>query len=138
LPSRGRLVEDGEEATMSERDAHQLGPLLERSRQGEAQARNALLGRLRPYLRVLIRTWLGPDLARRLADSDVVQETLLRIDQGLAGFRGQGVPELLAWARQVAYHAAIDRKRQAGLAGPAGEGGAGAGGGRGRPPAGGG
>jgi len=106
---------------MSDRDAHRLEPLLRETLRGQAQARNELLGRLRPWLQVLIRSWLGPELARQLVDSDVVQETLLRIDRGLPAFRGQTVPELLAWARQIAYHAAADRKRQAGLFVPSGD-----------------
>ncbi len=105
---------------MPHRDPHQLEPLLHRSRTGEPEAKDALLEKLRPYLKALIRSWLGTDLARQLADSDVVQETLLRIHQGFAEFRGQTVPELIGWVRRVAYHAAIDRKRQAGLPGQAG------------------
>src|SRR2546423_9338430 len=106
---------------MSDRDAHRLEPLLQKTLRGQAQARNRLLGQLRPWLQVMIRSWLGPDLARQLVDSDVVQESLLRIDRGLPDFRGRTVPEFLAWARQIAWHAAIDRKRQAGLFVPAGD-----------------
>lgn len=97
---------------MPDCDAHHLGPLLDRSRAGEAEARDALLARLRPYLKALIRSWLGADLARQLADSDVVQVTLVKIHEHFEQFRGQGVPELLGWARRIAYHAAIDHKKQ--------------------------
>src|SRR5438034_6385123 len=106
---------------MSDRDAHRLEPLLQETLRGQGQARNQLLGQLRPWLQVMIRSWLGPDLSRQLVDSDVVQESLLRIDRGLPGFRGRTVPEFLAWARQIAWHAAIDCKRQAGLFVPAGD-----------------
>ena len=48
---------------MSHADAHQLGPLLDRSRAGDPDARGALLEKLRPYLKALIRSWLGTRLA---------------------------------------------------------------------------
>jgi RNA polymerase sigma-70 factor (ECF subfamily) len=101
-------------------DPHNLGPLLDRSRTGEPDARNALLEKLRPYLKALIRSWLGTDLARQLVDSDVVQESLLRIHQNFEQFRGQTVPELIGWVRRIAFHAACDRKRQLGQPGPDG------------------
>jgi RNA polymerase sigma factor (sigma-70 family) len=96
---------------MSSPDAHGLGPLLERSLTGDAGARNALFGRLRPYLKALVRSWLGPELARRLDESSIAQESLLRIENGWDGFRGRTVPELLGWSRRIALNLAHDRKR---------------------------
>src|SRR4051794_8111448 len=110
------------EAPMPARDSHDLAPLLEQSRTGDALALNALLGRLRPYLQALVRSWLGHECARRLGDSDIVQEALLRASCHLPAFRGQTVPELLGWVRRIAYRAASDRLRQTGAVGrPAGE-----------------
>src|SRR5438105_224064 len=96
---------------MPPRDAHRLGPLLEQSRAGDAGAWNTLLGKLRPYLQALVRSWLGANLARQLGDSDIVQEALTRISSSVSGFHGQSVPELLGWAKHIAYHATLDRKR---------------------------
>jgi RNA polymerase sigma-70 factor (ECF subfamily) len=95
---------------MPHSDPHQLGPLFERWRAGDGQAWNDLLGKLRPHLKALIRSWLGPDLARLLDGSDIAQDALLRMTQGGAGFRGQGAPELLGWAKRIAFHATVDRK----------------------------
>jgi RNA polymerase sigma-70 factor (ECF subfamily) len=97
---------------MPPRDAYDLAPLLEQSRTGDGPALNALLGKLRPYLQALVRSWLGPDLARALGDSDIVQEALLRVSGNFANFRGQGVPELLGWLRQITFHAVVDRQRK--------------------------
>jgi RNA polymerase sigma-70 factor (ECF subfamily) len=97
---------------MANRDAHQLGPLLDRSRAGDVPAWNALLSHLRPYLKALICSWLGHDLAGQLVESDVVQETLLRIHRGFEDFRGQGVPELIGWVRRIAYRVALNRRQQ--------------------------
>jgi DNA-directed RNA polymerase specialized sigma24 family protein len=99
---------------MSPQDTYNLGPLLERSRGGELEARNALLGKLRSFLQALVRSWLGADLARQLADSDVVQEVSLSIHRNFASFRGAGVPELLAWVRAIAFHAVANHKKRLG------------------------
>jgi RNA polymerase sigma-70 factor (ECF subfamily) len=88
------------------RDTHQLGPLLDRSRAGDPAALDALLARLRPYLRLLARTRLGPGLGSRLDESDVVQEALLRVYRGFGQFNGRSVPELLGWVGQIVAHAA--------------------------------
>lgn len=96
---------------MSQQDRHQLRPLLERSR-GEPHARDALLEKLRPFLKALIRSWLGADLSRQLFDSDVVQEVSLSIHRNFASFRGDGVPEFLGWVRTIAFNAVVDHKKR--------------------------
>lgn len=107
---------------MSPSDPHGLGPLFARSHNGDVAARGELLGKLRPYLKALVRSWLGPELARRLDDSSIAQESLLRIEKGWDGFRGQTLPQLLAWARQIALNLARDRKsRLVGGPAPAGD-----------------
>ncbi|MBI1913427.1 MAG: sigma-70 family RNA polymerase sigma factor [Planctomycetes bacterium] len=93
-------------------DRHELGPLLLRSRAGDSAARNGLLDHIRPFLKALIRSWIGPAMCGKLNDSDIVQETLLRIDQHLADFRGEETGRFLAWARTIAYRAAIDCSRK--------------------------
>jgi DNA-directed RNA polymerase specialized sigma24 family protein len=97
-------------------DAHQLGPLLERGRAGERAALDTLLGKLRPYVRLLIRPRLGPALERKLDSSDLVQESLLRVYRGFDGFAGDGVPQLLAWVGQIVGNvvASCDRHAVAG------------------------
>jgi RNA polymerase sigma-70 factor (ECF subfamily) len=106
---------------MPQPDPHGLGPLFERSRQGDGAARGELHGRLRPYLKALVRSWLGPDPDGGLDPSSIAQESLLRIEKGWPGFRGRTVPELLGWARRIAFNLTSDRKK--GLAGAAAVGG---------------
>lgn len=94
-------------------DAHQLGPLLARCRAGDQAALNDLLARLRPYVRLLVRPGLGPELARQLDASDLVQETLLRVSRGFGQFTGDDVPRLLAWIGEIAANVTRDGIRHA-------------------------
>jgi RNA polymerase sigma-70 factor (ECF subfamily) len=89
-------------------DPHALGSLLERSRQGDRQAWNTLLGRLRPFVRALFRR-SGPFAGD---GSDLTQEVQLRMDRGFRQFRGDSVPQFLAWVRQIAARVFIDHGRR--------------------------
>lgn len=93
-------------------DRHQLGTLMQESRDGDNSSRNRLLACIRPFLQELIRSWIGPELRGRLLDSDVVQESLVRITQHLHEFRGDEPGHFLAWVRTIAFRAAIDCKRR--------------------------
>jgi RNA polymerase sigma-70 factor (ECF subfamily) len=89
-------------------DLHGLEPLLDRARAGDRPAWNALLDRLRPIIRALLRRQLRHDGDA----SDLAQEVQLRMDRGFGRFRGQSVPQLLAWVRQIAARVLIDHHRQ--------------------------
>jgi hypothetical protein len=58
---------------MPHRDPRRLGPPFERWRAGDGQAWNDLLGKPRPYLKALIRSWLGADLASAGAAAAAVE-----------------------------------------------------------------
>jgi RNA polymerase sigma-70 factor (ECF subfamily) len=93
-------------------DAHELEPLLVRTREGDRAALNALLERLRPWVRLLARPQRDDD--GPLDASDLAQEALLRIYLNLPRLRPGGVPQLLAWVRRVVHSAAVDRWRESG------------------------
>jgi RNA polymerase sigma-70 factor, ECF subfamily len=101
-------------------DNHELGPLLNRVLAGDGQGIEALLAKIRPYLHLLVRRQLEPDLRRKLGDSDVVQETLMRINGGLnqaaqgfgVQFQGRAPPEFLAWVSQIVRRVIVDLERR--------------------------
>jgi len=101
-------------------DNHELGPLLSRVLAEDGQGMEALLAKIRPYLHLLVRQQLGPDLRQKLGDSDVVQETLMRINGGLkpaaqgsgAQFQGSAPPEFLAWVSQIVRRVIVDLERR--------------------------
>lgn len=87
--------------------------LLERARQGDPVALEALMAR---YLPRLIRWASGrlPPYARSLFDtSDVVQETLLRAIQGIAGIEVRGPGGFQAYVRQAVLNRIRDQLRWA-------------------------
>jgi RNA polymerase sigma-70 factor (ECF subfamily) len=86
--------------------------LLARARQGEG---NESLGRLlevyRNYLTILATTQISPRLRRRMAPSDLVQETMLAANRDFERFRGTSEGEFLGWLRQIlinCLHRAIE------------------------------
>lgn len=101
-------------------DDHELGALLGGVLAGDAKALATLLARVRPYLHLLVRQQLEPARRHKLGDSDIVQETLMRIHgaldpgtQGAAGhFRGHAPPEFLAWVSQIVRHVIVDLQRR--------------------------
>ena len=83
--------------------------LLMRARSGSDGAMAALLDYYRPYLQVLARLRDKRQMQAKFDDSDLVQETLVRVHQDLTQFRGVTEAEFVAWLRKIM--AAINGKQ---------------------------
>ncbi len=80
--------------------------LVRRVRKGDAQAEAELLERLLPHLRAVARAIVGNP-----ADvDDAIQVALLRVLEGLPGYRGEST--LVRWARRVTAHACLRLREQ--------------------------
>jgi RNA polymerase sigma-70 factor, ECF subfamily len=75
--------------------------LLDAARDGEAAALGVLLEHYRHYFTILARVQLDRSLQVKVGASDIVQETFLEAHRDFPQFRGQSVPELLGWLRQI-------------------------------------
>jgi RNA polymerase sigma-70 factor (ECF subfamily) len=75
--------------------------LLARARAGEAEALGELCALYRNYLRMVVRTGLGPRLRERLELSDVVQEALVEVVRQFPQFTGQNEAALVGWLRRL-------------------------------------
>jgi RNA polymerase sigma-70 factor (ECF subfamily) len=75
--------------------------LLSRARAGEAEALGELCALYRNYLRMIVRTGLGPRLRERLELSDVVQEALVEVVRQFPQFTGQNEAALVGWLRRL-------------------------------------
>jgi len=79
--------------------------LLERIRNGDADARERLLVRYQPRIFQIVRMLIGDRMRRRVESADLVQETLLEAVQRLDGFEPKGPGSLLAWFKKLARSA---------------------------------
>lgn len=86
--------------------ADELGALARQAREGSASARHALLAELYTAVRKHIYLLIG---SGALAD-DAVQETMISLHRGLAGFRGDASPK--TWALAIATRTAYRLRRK--------------------------
>ena len=81
------------------------GPLelMAKARAGEADALGELCALYRNYLRMVVRTGLGPKLRERVELSDVVQEALVEVVRQFPQFTGQNEAALKLLAKHARY-----------------------------------
>src|SRR3982074_1734620 len=79
------------------------GPLelMARARAGETDDAGELCALYRNYLRMLVRSGLGPKLRERVELSDVVQEALVEVVRQFPKFTGQTEGALVGWLRRL-------------------------------------
>jgi RNA polymerase sigma-70 factor (ECF subfamily) len=95
--------------------------LLCRARAGESEALGELCGLYRNYLRMVVRTGLGPRLRERVELSDVVQEALVEVVRQFPQFTGQSEAALVGWLRRLVGQKLADLGRYHSRAKRAGE-----------------
>ena len=75
--------------------------LLGSARAGKRECLGQLLQLYGNYLKLLAATQIDEKLLARSSPSDVVQETFLEAHRDFDRFRGESVPEFLAWLRTI-------------------------------------
>jgi len=75
--------------------------LMARARAGQDEALGELCVLYRNYLRMVVRTGLGPRLRERVELSDVVQEALVEVVRQFPQFTGQDEAALVGWLRRL-------------------------------------
>jgi len=75
--------------------------LIAAAKQGSGEALGRLSEALGDYLRAISQFDLDPDVRAKVGASDVVQQTLLDVHRGIAGFRGSSRREFVAWLRRL-------------------------------------
>jgi RNA polymerase sigma-70 factor (ECF subfamily) len=85
--------------------------LLERVRQGDAQALDALLAQHRDPLREFVEFHLDPRLRPRVDPSDVVQETQLQVVRRMDDFLAKQPMPFRLWLRRQAYERMLNLRR---------------------------
>src|SRR6516162_227993 len=95
--------------------------LMAKARAGEAEALGELCALYRNYLRMVVRTGLGPRLRERVELSDVVQEALVEVVRQFPQFTGQSEAALVGWLRRLVGQKLADLGRYHSRAKRAGE-----------------
>jgi RNA polymerase sigma-70 factor (ECF subfamily) len=85
--------------------------LMARARAGQAEALGELCSLYRNYLRMVVRTGLGPRLRERVELSDVVQEALVEVVRQFPQFTGQNEAALVGWLRRLVSQKLADLGR---------------------------
>ncbi|MFO0877440.1 MAG: sigma-70 family RNA polymerase sigma factor [Gemmataceae bacterium] len=81
--------------------ATRIEALIEKSRQGISEALGKLLEECRPYLLLIAREELQPQLQAKLGASDLVQHTFLLAINHFDQFNGSSREELQGWLRAI-------------------------------------
>jgi len=79
--------------------------LVDAFRGGDAAAGNELLGRYRPWLKLLARLQGEGSLPGKFDGSDIVQQTMLEAFRAASQFLGHSEAEFATWLRQILAHA---------------------------------
>ncbi len=75
--------------------------LIAEARAGKVEALGELCNLYRNYMRMVVRTGLGPKLRERVELSDVVQEALIEVIRQFPQFTGQNEAALVGWLRRL-------------------------------------
>jgi RNA polymerase sigma-70 factor, ECF subfamily len=88
--------------------------LLVRARDGDAEAREALLERLRPRIVLWVSARLGARLSAEVEPEDIAQDVLLAMHKRLDDFKGDDRRAFLGWIFTVAENRIRDLADRAG------------------------
>jgi RNA polymerase sigma-70 factor (ECF subfamily) len=86
--------------------------LIARARQGDAAALDSVLGRLRPYLRIIADRDIRPLFRQRFDASDIVQQTCHDATRDFHAFRGTAEAEFHAWVQRILYNNIANQFRE--------------------------
>lgn len=86
--------------------------LLERARQGSAEALGLLLDQYRPFLLRLANDEIEPDMQAKVGGSDLVQQSFLEASAAFAQFHGYDPEEWKDWLARILRNNARDLRRQ--------------------------
>ena len=85
--------------------------MLAAARRGDQEALGELLDRNRDWLRVFAVDCMGPQVRRRIGDSDLVQQTIMSALRAFPAFAGSCPAEFQAWLKQIFDRNVIDTIR---------------------------
>ena len=114
LRHRGCDMSDARESRDSFIDQSESGLIdkIQLAQNGDREALEELMEHYRGYLSLVADRNLHGKLKTKMSASDLVQESLVRVDQKMAGFRGGSTAEFEKWLRQIMTNLLTDKYRQ--------------------------
>ncbi len=91
--------------------------LIEKAREGDREAFEALVESHRERLAALVEPRVGKHLLGRVAVEDILQETLTRAFASMGGFQWRGPSSFLRWLRTIAERVILEEVRRQGKQG---------------------
>jgi len=85
----------------SRNEAAKFADLVEQARNGSNEAIGLLVHRWRKYLLLIANQDLEQDLQAKIAPSDIVQQSLIDVQEHVTDFRGSSEAEFQAWVRTI-------------------------------------
>jgi RNA polymerase sigma-70 factor (ECF subfamily) len=86
--------------------------MLQRARAGDTAALDRLLHEYREFVRGQVCARQPERIKSRVDQSDIVQETLLRVAQNIGQFQGTSEEEWKAWLARIAEHEVVHQFRR--------------------------
>ena len=82
-------------------DLESIHSLAPKAKDGDPIAREEICRQVQGYLEMMATRHLDKKLGRRINPSDIVQRTMMRVVDGLDGFRGQSNEEFYGWLNAI-------------------------------------
>jgi RNA polymerase sigma-70 factor (ECF subfamily) len=92
--------------------AREVEQWIESARAGSSEDLGRIVETYRAYLLLIANQELDTRLKGKVGASDVVQETLMQVQQKFGQFRGGNETELISWLRQILRNEMIDARRR--------------------------
>lgn len=85
--------------------------LIERVRTGDGSAQSELVQQVQSYVSLMADKNLDQKLRHVVGPSDIVQQTMIRLVNGIGQFQGDSTPEFFGWLNKIIENEALKSQR---------------------------
>lgn len=85
--------------------------LIERVRDGDRAAQSELVQQIQSYVTIMADHSLDPSIRAQVGPSDIVQQTMIKMIDGIGEFNGNSKPEFFGWLNTIVQNEALKSLR---------------------------
>lgn len=85
--------------------------LIERIREGDESAQSELVNQIQSYVVIMADQNLDNQIRACVGPSDIVQQTMMKMVDGIDQFKGQTTPEFFGWVNMIIKNEALKSRR---------------------------